>query len=324
MPQMTSISVPEHGGPEVYSQVTTGRPIPEPHQVLVEVSVSGVNYLDVAQRSGGTPLAAPFAAGVEGVGQVAEVGEGAQGFTVGQRVGWLTGGQGSFSDFTAVDASKLVAIPDAVDDQVAVAALMQGITAHYLTTDTYAVGDGDIVLMHAAAGGVGQMVTQMAKLKGATVIGTTSTEEKARIAEDNGADHVFGYDGVAQAVKEVTEGEGASVVYDGVGAATFDESLKALRIRGTLAVIGAASGPVPSLDVNTLNAGGSLYLTRPTVVHHVRTPQELAKRAEDVFGWITSGDLRVSIGGTYPISSVGEAFSALESRRTTGKIVLTH
>ena len=324
MPQMSSISVPEFGSPEVYTQVTTDRPTPEPHQALVEVTVSGVNYLDVAQRSGGTPLTAPFAAGVEGVGRVVEVGDDMSGFSVGQRVGWLTGGQGSFSDFTAVDASKLVAIPDAVEDEVAVAALMQGITAHYLTTDTYRVGEGDVVLMHAAAGGVGQMVTQMAKFKGATVIGTTSTEEKARIAQENGADHVFGYDDVAQAVKDVTGGEGASVVYDGVGAATFDESLKALRIRGTLAVIGAASGPVQSLDVNALNAGGSLYLTRPTVVHHVRTPEELAKRAEDVFGWIASGDLRVSIGGAYPISDVTTAFSALEARKTTGKIVLTH
>lgn len=324
MPQMSSISVPEFGSPEVYSQVTTDRPMPEPHQALVEVTVSGVNYLDVAQRSGGTPLTAPFAAGVEGVGRVVEVGGEVSGFSVGQRVGWLTGGQGSFSDFTAVDASKLVAIPDAVGDEVAVAALMQGITAHYLTTDTYRVGEGDVVLIHAAAGGVGQMVTQMAKSKGATVIGTTSTEEKAQIARENGGDHVFGYDDVAQAVKDVTGGEGASVVYDGVGAATFDESLKALRIRGTLAVIGAASGPVPSLDVNALNAGGSLYLTRPTVVHHVRTPEELAKRAEDVFGWIASGDLRVSIGATYAISDVTTAFSALEERKTTGKIVLTH
>lgn len=324
MPQMSSISVPEFGSPEVYAQVTVDRPTPEPHQALVVVTVSGVNYLDVAQRSGGTPLTAPFAAGVEGVGRVVEVGGEMSGFSVGQRVGWLTGGQGSFSDFTAVDASKLVAIPDAVGDEVAVAALMQGITAHYLTTDTYRVGEGDVVLIHAAAGGVGQMVTQMAKSKGATVIGTTSTEEKAQIARENGADHVFGYDDVAQAVKDVTGGEGASVVYDGVGAATFDESLKALRIRGTLAVIGAASGPVPSLDVNALNAGGSLYLTRPTVVHHVRTPEELAKRAEDVFGWIASGDLRVSIGATYAISDVTTAFSALEERKTTGKIVLTH
>ena len=170
MPQMTSISVPTFGGPEVYERVTASRPAAERGQVLVEVTVSGVNYLDVAQRSGGTPLTAPFAAGVEGVGRVVQTGDDVSGFSVGQRVGWLTGGQGSFSDLVAVDASKLVAIPDEVEDAVAVAALMQGITAHYLPMDTPRVGAGDVVLVHAAAGGVGQMLTQMAKLKGATIV----------------------------------------------------------------------------------------------------------------------------------------------------------
>jgi NADPH2:quinone reductase len=284
------------------------RPVPQAHEAVVDLSVSGVNYLDVAQRSGGTPVQAPFAAGVEGVGRIVELGTDVTGLSVGQRVGWLTGGQGSFSQFAVVDASKLVAIPDEVDDEVAVAALKKG----------------DTVLVHAAAGGLGHMLVQIAKLKGATVYGTTSTEEKAQIARDAGADQVFSYEGVADAVKAATGGEGASAVYDGVGAATFEESLAALRIRGTLAVVGAASGPPPEVNVGALNAGGSLYLTRPTVMHHVRTQEELAARAADVFRWIASGDLQVSIGGRFPVSDVAEAFRRLESRSTTGKIILTH
>jgi NADPH2:quinone reductase len=186
------------------------------------------------------------------------------------------------------------------------------------------VSEGDVVLIHAAAGGLGQMLVQMAKLRGATVLGTTSTEEKAQIARSAGADAVFRYEGAADAVREATGGEGASVVYDGVGAATFEESLAALRIRGTLVVLGAASGPPPAIEVGALSAGGSLFLTRPTVVHHVRTPEELGRRAADVFGWIAAGDLRVSIGGRFPVAEAAEAFQQLESRSTTGKIILTH
>lgn len=321
---MNSVVVPQLGDPGVYRRVETSRPSPGPGQVLVDVRLSGVNYLDVAQRSGGTPLEAPFAAGVEGLGTVVALGAAVEGFQVGQRVGWFTGGQGSFSDFTAVESSKLVLIPDSVEDDIAVAALMQGITAQYLTTDTYRVDQDDVVFMHAVAGGVGQMLTQVAKIKGATVIGTVSTEEKAQIAKRNGVDHVLNYADAAEKVKELTNGVGASVVYDGVGATTFRDSLQALRIRGTLAVIGNASGPIPPVDINTLNAGGSLYLTRPTIVHHVRSPQELAARAQEVFSWISSGDLKVSIGAKYPISNLPDAFEALEGRQTTGKVILEH
>lgn len=321
---MNSVVVPEFGGPEAYRHIETSTPSPASGQVLVDVGLSGVNYLDVAQRSGGTPLRAPFAAGVEGLGTVAALGAGVEGFEVGQRVGWFTGGQGSFSDFAAVESSKLVHIPDSIEDDIAVAALMQGVTAQYLTTDTHPVGQNDVVLMHAAAGGVGQMLTQIAKIKGATVIGTVSTEDKAQIAKRNGVDHVVDYRDVAEKVKELTDGAGASVVYDGVGATTFSDSLKALRVRGTLAVIGNASGPIPPVDINTLNAGGSLYLTRPTIVHHVRSPEELATRAEEVFSWISAGDINVSIGAKYPLSRLSDAFEALEARRTTGKIILEH
>lgn len=322
--QMKSVVVKRFGGPDVYERLQVPRPLPAEGQALIAVRIAGVNYLDVAQRSGTTPLRPCFSAGVEGVGTVAEIGANALGISQGQRVGWFTGGQGSFSDFTVVETSKLVAIPDHIDDDTAVAAMMHGVTAHYLTTDTFPVGAGDIVLVHAAAGGVGQMLTQIAKLKGATVIGTVSTPAKARIAETNGADHVIGYERFAQKVRDLTHGRGASVVYDGVGATTFEGSLYSLGIRGILALFGAASGPVPPLDLDSLKAGGSLYVTRPTVVDHVRTPEELAGRAADVFRWISEGPLSVSIGARYPLAKVSSAFADLESRRTSGKLVLEH
>lgn len=322
--RMRAVVVPEYGGPEVYREQIVERRALGPGQALVRLTVSGLNYLDVAQRRGATPLEAPFAAGVEGVGVITELGSDISGFSVGQRVGWLAGGQGSFSEYAVVDGSRLVAIPSVIDDETAVAALMQGITAHYLATDTFPVGEGDVVVVHAAAGGVGQLLTQIAKLKGAIVIGTTSTPAKAEIAEQNGADRVFGYDEFAEKTRAVTGGNGASVVYDGVGATTFVDSLRTLRVRGTMVVIGNASGPVPPLDVNALNTGGSLYLTRPTVMHHIRTSEELNRRAEDVFGWIESGQVKVSIGARHPVADVADAFRALESRATTGKVVLLH
>ncbi len=322
--RIRTLIVPEFGGPEVYVERMAERRVPGVSQALVRLTVSGLNFLDVAQRRGATPLAAPFAAGVEGVGVITDLGRDLTGFSIGQRVGWLAGGQGSFSEYAVVDGSKLVAIPAGIDNDTAVAALMQGVTAHYLATDTFPVGEGDTVVVHAAAGGVGQFLTQIAKLKGATVVGTTSSPEKAQIAKRNGVDHVFGYREFAERTRGVTDGIGASVVYDGVGATTFTDSLRALRIRGTMAVIGNASGPVPPVDVNALNAGGSLYLTRPTVMHHIRTSDELNRRAADVFGWIESGQVKVSIGAHYPVADVVDAFQALESRATTGKVVLHH
>jgi NADPH:quinone reductase len=322
--EIRTLIVPEYGEPDVYAQRRSDRPVAGAGQVLVKLTVSGVNFLDVAQRKGTTPVQVPFAAGVEGVGTVAAVGRDVTAFGTGERVGWLAGGQGSFSEYALVDATRLVPIPDELDDETAVAALMQGVTAHYLTTDTFPVRAGDVAVVHAAAGGVGQMLTQIAKLKGATVVGTTSTTEKGLIATRNGADHVFGYGDFAKRTREVTEGLGASVVYDGVGATTFANSLAALRVRGTLAVIGNASGPVPPVDLNALNTGGSLFLTRPTVMHHIRTSEELNRRAGDVFGWITAGKVKVSIGARYPVRDVVNAFRALESRSTTGKVVLLH
>jgi NADPH2:quinone reductase len=324
MKRMQAIIVNGFGGPEVFTSTEVERPTPGAGQVLVELTVSGVNFMDAYQRNGTTPVQVPFLAGVEGVGVVVEVDDGVTGIEAGQRVGWLSGGQGSFADYAVLDAAKAVPIPDNVDDESAAAVLMQGVTAHYLATETYPIQSGDQVLVHAAAGGVGQMLTQIAKIRGGIVIGTVSTEEKAQVARLAGADHVLSYDGFAEEARALTGGEGVAAVYDGVGATTFDGSLAALRVRGTLVVYGNASGPTPVLEIPRLNSGGSLYVTRPTVVHYTRTPEELRARATDLFAWVAKGDLSVNIGRRYPVSQVSEAFTALESRRTTGKLLLTH
>jgi NADPH2:quinone reductase len=296
------------------------RPSPGPGQVLVRVAVAGVNFMDVYQRNGALP--APFLAGVEGVGTVEELGDGVDDLATGQRVGWLRGGQGSYAEYVLVDAAMAVSVPDAVEDDVAAAVLMQGVTAHYLATDTYRVQPGDSVLVHAAAGGVGQLLTQVVTLRGGRVIGTVSTDEKAAVARAAGADEVLRYDEVPDRVKAVTGGDGVAVVYDGVGGATFDGSLASLRPRGVLVVYGNASGPTPPLEIPRLNTGGSLYVTRPTVVHYTATRADLRARTDEVFGWVASGQLRVAIGGRYPLAEAARAHEDLESRRTTGKLLL--
>ena len=321
---MRAVVVNEFGGPEVLVQADVDRPSPGPGQVLVEVSVSGVNFLDVYQRTGASPLRPPFLAGVEGVGVVAEIGELVTDLRAGQRVGWLTGGQGSFADAVVVAADKAVTIPDEIDDEVAAAVLMQGVTAQYLATDTYPIQPGDPVLIHAAAGGVGQLLTQIAKIRGGMVIGTASSEAKAQVARANGADHTLSYEDFATQVRELTGGVGVAAVYDGVGATTFEGSLESLRPRGVFVVYGTASGPTPPLEIPRLNTGGSLYVTRPTVVHYTATTEELRRRTNDLFTWLASGQLQVNIGGRYPVGQISDAFLALESRRSTGKLLLTH
>ena len=321
---MRAIVVNEFGGPEMFTQVEVDRPIPEPAQVLVNVTVSGVNFLDAYQRKGVSPLQPGFLAGVEGVGVIVEVGSEVTDLRVGQRVGWLTGGQGTFADFAAVQAAKAVPIPDEVDDETAAAVLMQGVTAHYLATDTYPIRPGDPVLVHAAAGGVGLLLTQIAKLRGGRVIATVSTEAKAEAARAAGADHTLTYDDFASQVRALTDGAGVAAVFDGVGATTFDGSLASLRPRGILVVYGNASGPTPPLEIPRLNTGGSLYVTRPTVVHYTATADELRRRTDDLFAWLAEGALRVHIGGRFPVSQVSEAFTALEARQTTGKLLLVH
>jgi NADPH:quinone reductase len=316
-----AVLVPSSGAADVLEVTDVARPSPGPGQVLVTVAVAGVNYMDVYQRSGGVPLPSPFVAGVEGVGTVVEVGDGVD-LPTGQRIGWFRGGQGSYAEYVLVDAAMAVAVPEAVSDEVAAAVLMQGVTAHYLATDTYPVQPGDTVLVHAAAGGVGQLLTQVVKLRGGRVVGTVSTEQKAEVARAAGVDEVLRYEDVPDRVKELTGGAGVAAVYDGVGGATFDASLASLRPRGVLVVYGTASGPTPPLEIPRLNAGGSLYVTRPTVVHYTATRHELRARTDELFGWVASGQLRVSIGGRFPLADAARAHEELESRRTTGKLLL--
>jgi NADPH2:quinone reductase len=317
-----AVLVPSSGAADALQVTEVDRPSPGAGQLLVRVAVAGVNYMDVYQRSGTVSLPTPFVAGVEGVGTVVEVGDGVDDLPIGQRVGWLRGGQGSYAEYVLVDAAMAVPVPDAVPDETAAAVLMQGVTAQYLATDTYRVQPGDTVLVHAAAGGVGQLLTQVVKLRGGRVIGTVSTDEKADIARQVGADEVLRYEEVPGRVKELTGGEGVAAVYDGVGGATFDAGLASLRPRGVLVVYGAASGPVPPLEIPRLQAGGSLYVTRPTVVHYTATRDELRARTDEVFGWVASGQLRVSIGGRYALADAARAHQDLESRRTTGKLLL--
>jgi NADPH:quinone reductase len=317
-----AVLVTSSGAADVLQVTEVDRPSPDAGQVLVRVAVAGVNYMDVYQRSGAVSLPTPFVAGVEGVGTVVEVGDGVDDLPIGQRVGWLRGGQGSYAEYVLVDAAMAVPVPDAVPDEAAAAVLMQGVTAHYLATDTYRVQPGDTVLVHAAAGGVGQLLTQVVRLRGGRVIGTVSTEQKAGVARAAGAEEVLRYEEVPGRVKQLTGGEGVAAVYDGVGGATFDASLASLRARGVLVVYGTSSGPTPPLEIPRLNSGGSLYVTRPTVVHYTATREELRARTDELFGWVASGQLRVSIGGRFLLADVTRAHQDLESRRTTGKLLL--
>lgn len=321
---MRSIVVHECGGPEMLQLVEAAEPIAGPGQVLVRVTVSGLNFIDVYQRIGVYSLSLPFAAGVEGAGVVVALGEGVTDITLGQRVGWLSGGQGSFSDFAVVEATQLVPIPDDFDDTWATALLMQGITAHYLATDTFTIKPGNVALVHAAAGGVGLLLTQIIRHRGGTVIATASTDAKRAAALAAGADHALPYEDFATRVRDLTGGVGVDVVYDGVGAATAEGSLTSARTRGTVVFFGNASGKVPPIDPLRLTALGSLYITRPTAGHYTRTPEELRARAGDLFAWARAGVLHVTEPTRYDLADAAAAFDALESRQTTGKLVLMH
>jgi NADPH2:quinone reductase len=309
---MRAVQIHRHGGPEVMEVADVPAPEPGTGQVLVEVAAVGVNYRDVYEREGSYGGDLPAIVGVEGAGTVVGSGE---------RVAWVAA-PGSYAEQVVVEAERAVPVPDGVSDEVAAAALLQGITAQYLTTATHGVKAGENVLVHAAAGGVGSLLTQLVTMRGGRVIATTSTEEKAELARKSGAAEVIGYDGFAEQLKELTDGAGADVVYDGVGAATFDESLAALRPRGDLVLYGAASGRVPPVDPMRLEDGGSLFLTRPSIRHHTATREELLRRAGDVFGWIADGKLDVRIGGRYPLEGARRAHEELEGRRTTCKLIL--
>jgi len=298
-------------------------PRPGRGQLLVDVAATGVNFIDTYQRSGVYKVPLPFVPGSEGAGTVAAVGEGVTDVAVGDRVGWVAA-PGSYAEQVVVPAERAVPLPDWLSDEVAAAVLLQGATAHYLCTSTYPVQTGDPVLVHAAAGGVGLLLTQLVKLRGGRVIATVSTDEKAALARRAGADEVIRYDRTdfAEETRRLTGGQGVVAVFDGVGQTTFDGSLASLRPRGMMVLYGAASGPVPPVDPQRLNVGGSLFLTRPSLVHHTATREELLSRTGDLFEWIRAGWLDVRIGGRYAVSDARRAHEDLQGRRTTGKLVL--
>jgi NADPH:quinone reductase len=318
---MRAVVVTGHGGSEVLETREEAEPAAGEGQLLVDIEAAGVNFRDVYEREGGYARDAPFVAGVEGAGTVAEVGSGVRGIAPGDRVGWVLA-PGSFAERAVVDADNAVPVPDGISVELAGAVLLQGMTAHYLALDTHPVRAGDTVVVHAAAGGVGLLLTQIVKLRGGRVIATTSGGEKAELARGAGADEVIGYEGFAQHAREVTDGEGVAAIYDGVGRATFDEGLTALRPRGTMVLYGSASGAPDPLVLQRLAGSGSLYVTRPTLVHYTLTREEVLRRAEDLFGWIAAGELDVRIGGRYALEEARQAFDDLEGRRTTGKLVL--
>ena len=311
------------GGPDVLRVTEREAPRPGLGEVVVEVAAAGVNYMDIYQREGvgNYRPEPPFVPGAEGAGTVAAVGEGVRGLAIGDRVAWA--GQGSsYAEQVSLPARRVVPVPDGVSLQVAAAAILQGMTAHYLCASTYSVREGDFAVVHAAAGGVGLLLTQMVKRRGGIVVATTSGGEKAVLALRAGADHVTHYDGLGDMIDEVTGGAGAHVVYDGVGRDTFDDSLAALRPRGMMVLYGAASGQVPPVDPQRLNSGGSLFLTRPTLAHYIADVEELRWRAGEVFDWIAKGELDVRVGGTYPLADAARAQEDLAGRRTTGKLLL--
>jgi len=322
---MRVIEIGSLGGPEVLRLAERPDPQPGPGQVVAEVAAAGVNYMDIYQREGvgGYRAELPVVTGGEGAGTVIAVGEGVAGVAVGDRVAWWA--PGSYAEQVVIPANRVIPVPDGISTEVAVAAIVQGMTAHYLVTSTYPVGPGDVTVVHAAAGGVGLLLTQMIKRRGGIVVATCSggeDGEKHSLAREAGADYVTGYDRFRAVVGEVTGGVGADVVYDGVGQATFDDSLAALRPRGLLVVYGAASGQVPPFDIQRLNSGGSLFVTRPTLAHYIADPDELRWRAGEVFDGIAQGELDVRIGGRYPLADAARAQQDLAARRTTGKLLL--
>lgn len=288
------------------------------------VEAAGVNFIDVYQREGRYPMQPPFVLGSEGAGVVTAVGNGVDGVAVGDRVAWAMS-LGSAATRAVVRADQVVPVPDGVDGQTAAAVLLQGMTAHYLVTDTFAVRPGTWALVHAAAGGVGQLLTQLVVARGGRVVATAGSADKCDLARERGAEVAIDYgtvEDVAAATREATGGAGVDVVYDGVGAATFEASLDSLRPRGLLALYGAASGPVPPFDLQRLNAKGSLFVTRPSLAHYIASREELLWRAEEVFGAVLDGSLTVAIGGRYPLDEAADAYEALESRASTGKLLL--
>jgi NADPH2:quinone reductase len=321
---MKAVQVKQPGGPEAMEVVEIAKPSPGPKQALVRIAASGVNFIDVYFRIGLYKADLPVTLGSEGAGVVEAVGPEVTEVAPGDRVAYAMA-RGSYAEYAVVPAAMLVRIPDGLDFQTAAAAMLQGMTAHYLTHSTYVLKSGDACLVHAAAGGAGGLTVQMAKMLGARVFGTVSTEEKAGIAREHGVDEAILYTEKAfdEEVRRLTDGRGVDVVYDSVGKTTFDKSLNSLRPRGTLALFGQSSGPVPPFDANILNGKGSLYLTRPSLGHYVQTRDELLWRAGDVLNWVASGKLKLRIDKAYPLSDAASAHRDLEGRKTAGKLLLT-
>ena len=322
-----AIQVTRPGGPDVLEPVTLEPPVASPGHVVVRVEAAGVNYIDTYQRSGMYPVPMPFVPGREGAGEIVEVGEGVEDFVVGEGVAWATT-PGSYAEYVSVPTTELFEVPEDVELDMAAATLMQGLTAHYLATSSYTVMPGDTVLVHAAAGGVGLLLTQLAVARGATVIGTVGSADKARIALQAGVNHVLRYDemeDLAVHLPEAVRGivpEGVAAAYDGVGRTTFDGSLACVRRRGHLVLFGAASGPVPPVDPQRLNKAGSIYLSRPTLGDFIATCEEREWRSSDIFHGILLGDLSVRIDRGFELEEAAEAHRALEARATSGKLLL--
>jgi len=320
---MKAIQVQKSGGPEVLTLVDLSAPKPKPNEAVVKVSAAGVNFIDVHIREGLYPSSLPFVIGQEASGIVSEIGADVQSFKPGDRVAY-TGIRGSYAEYAAVPADRLVLLPPGISEQQAAAAMLQGMTAHYLVYDTYPLKKGETALIHAAAGGVGLLLVQMAKNIGARVIATTGTEEKAKLARAAGADEVIPYaqQDFEVETKRLTDGKGVHVIYDGVGKTTFDRDLNVLRPRGYLVLFGAASGPVPLFDVGKLAQKGSLFITRPTLLHYMAAHEELQKRATDVLTMIATGKVKLRIEHIYPLREAQQAHRDLEGRKTTGKLLL--
>lgn len=320
---MRGIQISEQGGPEVMEWRELPDPEPGPGEIVVDVAAAGLNYIDTYQRSGLYPMQLPFTPGLEGSGTVVSVGEGVTGPAPGERVAW-TASIGSYAHRVKMPADNAVTVPEGVDLETAAAVPLQGMTAHYLAIDTFPLSAGDRCLVHAGAGGVGLLLIQIAKSRGAEVFTTVGTPEKAELAAAAGADHTILYRDVdfAAAITEIAGERPLDVVYDGVGKSVFAQSLTLLRPRGMMVTFGNASGPVDPVSPLDLSANGSIFLTRPTLFHYVADHDELQGRADDLFGWIADGKLDIRIGARFDLAAAPDAHRALEGRQTTGKVLL--
>jgi len=322
--RMKAIQITTVGGPEVLKVSELADPTPGTGEVLIRVHASGVNFIDVYYREGKYKSPLPFVPGAEGSGVIQSLGEGVTGFAVGDAVAWY-GPLGSYTELAVVKAAIVVKVPEGVSLDTAAAIMMQGVTAHYLSHSTFQLKAGDTALVHAAAGGVGALLTQMAVAIGARVIATVSTPEKAEVAREAGANEVIMYteSDFEVETKRLTDGKGVDVVYDGVGKTTFEQSLKCLRTRGLMALYGAASGAVPPFDLGRLSMMGSLFVTRPISLDYVKTREELTGRIDDLFRWVIEGKLKVRIDHSYPLDQAAQAHIDLEGRKTIGKLLLS-